>query len=126
MPFQFKLNLDSELMRLLGDYELIIPTCVLSEARGLANSEKFGKSALKLALSKTQPDWFQEIEPEIPDIDSNKSEPSTTFEVDKRILDIAIKLNAIVVTNDKEFLKQLKAAGVQTISLRGRKYLKLN
>ena len=29
IPFEFRINLDSELKRLFGVYEIIIPTCVL-------------------------------------------------------------------------------------------------
>ena len=129
MPFQFKLNLDSELSRLLGVYEIIIPTCVLSEASSLERHEKFGKPALKLALSKIQPRWYKDLEAELDtkqDSELGSTGDRGISSVDRVILTIALAIKGIVVTNDKIFLKELKAHGVRTISLKGRKYLKFN
>ena len=133
MPFQFKLNLDSELIRLFGDYQLIVPSCVLSEVRKLQSSEKFGASALKLALKKPAPAWYKTFETQLlharnkpKEIKDEKNGRIKESEVDDEILQIAKALNGIVVTNDKTLMRKLQAHGVSTISLRGGKYLKLN
>ena len=61
VPFKFKLNLDSELKRLFGDYQIIIPSCVLNELKRLSTREKFGAIAYELAQSKSAPGWYIEL-----------------------------------------------------------------
>ncbi len=126
MPFQFKLNLDSELSRLLGEYEIIIPTCILTELRALRDTEKFGKPALDLALSKPQPKWYSDLEAHLLEHPTIAHVRGAEEKTDNILLHIAQELNAIVVTNDKILLKRLKENKLQTISMRGKKYLKLN
>jgi rRNA-processing protein FCF1 len=127
MPFQFKINLDSEFSRLFGEYEIIIPSCVLSELQGLRRSEKFGTSALKLALSKTPPKWYQDFEAELfQKLNNQGIKTGKDLPVDIQILELAKALSGFVVTNDKVLLKKLHANDIRTISLRSRKYLKLN
>ena len=132
VPFKFKINLDSELCRLFGEYEIIIPSCVFQEAKRLQGTEKFGSKAFALAQSKVPPDWYKEFEAEL---FSKKSEDETKIQhretynenyVDNKILQIAKALDGIVITNDKAFLKRLNEVGIRTILLRSRKYLKLN
>lgn len=126
MPFQFKLNLDSELSGLLSDYQIIIPSCVLSELKHLKHQEKFGISALKLALTKPQPEWYIDIESKILKPEDNVIDPGDESKTDDLLIQIAKTINGIVVTNDKNLMRQLNDLGVQTISLRAKKYLKLN
>ena len=126
MPFQFNLNLDSELSRLFGDYEIIIPRCIISELRGLATTKKFGSSALKLALTKKQPQWYLDFESELNSRLDKTSELPEKNRTDNLLIAIAKGIKAIVVTNDKLLLGQLYTEGVRTISLYGKKYLKLN
>ncbi|WP_455391685.1 type II toxin-antitoxin system VapC family toxin [[Eubacterium] cellulosolvens] len=126
LPFQFKLNLDSELTRLFGDYEIIIPSCVLSELQRLRSTEKFGMMALKLAKSKPQPDWYMNLEPEIVSAHELGDSYPGLNKTDSTIIIIAKAISGIVVTCDKILLQHLHEAGVQSVSLRGKKYLKLN
>jgi rRNA-processing protein FCF1 len=126
MPFQFKLNLDSQLEELLGDYQIIIPHCVFNELRRLEKTEKFGTFALRLAGKKTPPEWYLTFEKEFIaklELENTKSGDIT---IDTELLRIAMALNGIVLTNDRELQKTLRAHGLRTISLRARKYLKLN
>ena len=131
MPFQFRINLDSELKRLLGEYELIIPSCVTRELTGLRCDEKIGAKALALARSKPAPEWYLELESKLfPGQTNSKPKEDTGApggsQVDNEILQIAKSINAIVVTNDRAFLKLLRSHGVRTISMRGKKYLQLD
>ena len=126
MPFQFNLNLDSEFSRLFGDYEIIIPQCIISELRGLARTEKFGSSALQLALNKSQPHWYSDFESELNSRLDDTPELPEKNKTDQLLIKIAKEINGIVVTNDKALLSQLYAEGIRTISLYGKKYLKLN
>ena len=126
LPFQFKLNLDSELKRLLGTYELVIPTCVFSELYGLSTSQKFGTLALSLAKKISQPEWYLAFEVELLKQHENVFDTKDTSKTDSIILRLAKALSAIVVTSDKLLLKLLRKSDIQTITLRARKYLVLN
>jgi rRNA-processing protein FCF1 len=126
MPFQFKLNLDSELLRLLGEFEIIIPSCVLNEVHTLSHHEKFGSEALKLARSKPSPPWYKILEANLLEANHGEKKNNNKLTVDAELILIAKKLNGIVVTNDKVLLKKLHDMGVRTISMRAKKYLKLN
>jgi rRNA-processing protein FCF1 len=109
MPFQFKINLDSELKRLLGQYEIILPSIVIEELNNLAAGPKPPreiKSALSLASRYEQ----------IP----------VASRGDAAVFELAEKYNAIVVTNDKELKHRLIKAGIKTISLKSRTHLILN
>src|SRR5207247_5187201 len=48
LPFQFRVNLEAELRRLLGEHEILVPSAVLDELKGLARSLREARSALKL------------------------------------------------------------------------------
>ena len=126
LPFQFKLNLDSELKRLLGVYELIIPTCVFSELYGLSTSQKYGTLALSLAKKISQPEWYLAFETELLKQHNNVFDTKDAIKTDSIILRLAKALSAIVVTSDKLLLKLLRDSSIRTITLRARKYLVLN
>ena len=101
MPFQFKLNLDSELRRLFGEVSVFVPSSVLGE---LANStDKNSKAALALARKY--------------------GIAETDLRGDDAVLDLAVKRDAVVVTNDKELISRLKARRLHAVRLRSRKYL---
>jgi len=105
LPFQFSLNLEAELRRLLGDHEIYVPSPVVQELRGVAKSDRKAKAALQLATR------FK-----ILDV------PGAADDV---ILDTAVRLKAAVVTNDAALLRRLKAFGIPRIFLRSRSHLVL-
>jgi rRNA-processing protein FCF1 len=123
IPFEFKINLDSELKRLFGEYEIVIPTCVLKEIRRLSNTERFGKMALCLAEKISQPNWYLDIEMKLLNELTEKPQIYDENPIDNQILEIAKNINGIVLSNDRDFLKKLTANDVKTISLRKKKYL---
>ena len=101
MPFQFKVNLDSELRRLFGDIPVFVPSSVLGE---LANStDKNAKAALTLARK------YGIVE--------------TELRGDDAVLDIASMREAAVVTNDRALITRLRELRLQVVRLRSRKYL---
>jgi rRNA-processing protein FCF1 len=101
MPFQFKINIDKELVRLFGDVPVFVPSSVLGE---LANSlDKNSKVALALARK------YQIVE--------------TELSGDDAVLEIARQRSAAVVTNDRELIRRLRAVGIPVIRLRGERYL---
>jgi rRNA-processing protein FCF1 len=123
IPFEFRINLDSELKRLFGDYEIIIPNCVMKEIQRLSNTQRFGKMALSLVKKIAQPNWYPEFEDKLLNELSTGPQKYDENPIDNQILEIAKAINGIVLTNDRAFLKTLTANNVKTISLRKKKYL---
>ena len=103
LPFQFRVNLEAELRRLLGDPEIYVPTPVLDELKGLARSLREARAALKLAAK------FQVV-----DVQGG---------ADDAILEAASRLSAVVVSNDAALLRRLKEARIPRIFLRSRSHL---
>ncbi|TLZ70117.1 MAG: twitching motility protein PilT [Methanobacteriota archaeon] len=103
LPFQFRVNLEAELRRLLGDTEIFVPSPVVDELRGLSKSTREARGAQKLA------ERFRTFE--------------VSGEADDAILEAANQLNAAVVTNDAALLRRLREARVPRIFLRSRSHL---
>ena len=103
LPFQFRLNLQAELRRLLGDHDIFVPSPVLEELKGLSKSVPEARAALKLAIR------FRVFD--------------VAGGADDAILDAANRLKAVVVTNDAALLRRLQAARVPRIYLRSRTHL---
>jgi rRNA-processing protein FCF1 len=106
MPFQFKINIDIELKRLLGECEVLVPTQVLGELRNLSKAHPEAKMAL--TLSKR----YRVVE-------SPEGTP------DESIASLAKSTNSYVVTNDRGLIERLKAERVKVIRLRSRTHLVL-
>ncbi len=101
MPFQFKVNLDKELNRLFGEMPVLVPSSVLGE---LANAlDKNAKAASALARK------YHIAE--------------TELSGDDAVIDVAVKNDSAVVTNDRELIRRLRAQGIRVIRLRGERYL---
>jgi len=102
MPFQFNLNLDDEIERLLGDVSssTYVPSSVVQELRGLDS-----QAALDL------------------------SEKYRKVEVEKKgddgVLEAAEKLNGLIVTNDKELKKRALRKKIPVAFLRSKSHLEL-
>lgn len=105
MPFQFGINLNKELERLLGDCEILVPMSVLEELKEL-KPKKLAKVARELALK------FKVLE--------------TKEKGDKAIISAAKELRCAVVTNDKKLIKTLEKLGLPVIYLRSRSHLVLS
>ncbi|MCQ5375641.1 MAG: hypothetical protein NO474_03480, partial [Methanomassiliicoccales archaeon] len=96
MPFECSFNIDLELKRLIGDCEVHVPSPVIGELKRSRN--KYAKAALELARKYK--------------IDS------TDQQGDDAVIELASKLNAFVVTNDKNLISKLSARGIKVIVLR--------
>ena len=105
MPFQFRLNLEAELRRLLGDVDIAVPTPVLDEVRLLATHDRDAKAAERLAAK------YRVVEGH--------------GSADDAILELALALRAVVVTSDQPLLDRLRHEGVPRVSLRSRSHLDL-
>ncbi len=104
--WQFRSNLDieKELNRLLGTYEIIIPSSVLLELENV--KDRYVKAAQKFA--------------------EGYSVIATELRGDESIISLALTLQAMVVTNDKELRKRLKEQGLSVIFMRQGKYLSID
>ena len=103
LPFQFRVNLEAELRRLVGEPEIYVPSPVLGELKGLARSVREARGALKLA------EKFRIVEVE--------------GDADDAVLESASRLKAVVVSNDAALLRRLKEARIPRIFLRSRSHL---
>ncbi len=110
MLFEFSIDLEDELTRLLGRFHILVPSPIIEELKFLSEQGKGkkrlnAKAALKLIKRY-----------EIAD------EKGTG---DDSVLLLAQKLNGVVVTNDRELRKKVKKSSLQTIYLRGKNRLVL-
>jgi rRNA-processing protein FCF1 len=110
MFFEFSLDWEKELRRLLGSYTVVVPTAVIHELRKLAIRRGGGKKAAA-ALQLIQ---------------NYKTVESTGAYADDAILSIAAETKGVVVTNDAELRRRLKKQGTSVIFLRGKKKLTLD
>ena len=105
MPFQFRINLEAELRRLLGDVDIAVPTPVLEELRLLATHDRDARAGERLAAK------YRTVEGH--------------GSADDALLELGEQLRAVVVTNDQPLLDRLKALGVPRAFLRSRSHLVL-
>jgi len=107
MPFQFKLNIDLELGRLLGAFEVVVPSTVVEELKNVARTQKNSeaKVALKLAAK------YRVVEAE--------------GRGDDAVLAVAKELGAVLLTNDSDLRKRARQAGLRTACLRSRTHLEM-
>ena len=110
MLFEFSINLENELTKILGKYSLYISKPVIDELKklseyGKGRKKQFAKASLKM----------------IEKYDLINGDFNGTG--DDAIIDAAIKYNAIVLTNDKELRKRLKKQKIKSIFLRSKNHL---
>ncbi|MBM4247981.1 MAG: twitching motility protein PilT [Euryarchaeota archaeon] len=107
MPFQFSINLDLELRRLLGGFEVVVPSSVIAELETVAAGRKGSeaKAALRLAARYR----------------TYENEGSG----DDAVLASAVELGAVLLTNDGGLRRRARRAGLQTICLRGKNHLEI-
>jgi rRNA-processing protein FCF1 len=111
MLFEHSIDLEDELTRLLGKVEIIVPKPIVDELICLAENGKGRKKRLAKPALKLIKD-YKVIESE------GKGDDS--------VLNLAKKLKAVVVTNDKELRNRIKQESLKTIYLRGKKRLVLD
>lgn len=101
MPFQFDINLDTELDRLLGNQTVFVPSSVIKELKGLQRKE-----AEKLA------EKYEHLEVE--------------KKADEGVKEAVKKLNGILVTNDDELINWCKKNNIPVIYLRSKSHLEMD
>jgi len=106
LPFQFRLNLDAELDRLLGSHELLVPEQVLDELQLLSRRSRRARAALTLARRL-------------------RTVSLAASSADDAVIDAAQKFEACVLTNDAALLRRLERLRIPRVSLRSRSRLAL-
>ncbi len=109
MLFEFSIDLEKELTRLLGSFQLVVPTSIIKELEFLSKNAKGSK--------KTKAKASLKLIKKFNTINSNEKRG------DDSILYVAKKTNGIVVTNDKELKNRLKEIAISVIFLRAKKKL---
>ena len=110
VPFQFNVDIISELEKILPSYKLTTPSFVINELKGLKKNNK-GKIrlnanlALKLANSSKV---------EIKDISLLENET---------VDDALLRVSEVLATNDIELKKRAKAKGITVVYLRQKNYI---
>ena len=110
VPFQFNVDVITELEKTLPSYKLTTPSFVINELKGLKNNNK-GKIrlnadlALKLANSSKV---------EIKDISLLENET---------VDDALLRVSEVLATNDIELKKRAKDKGITVAYLRQKKYI---
>jgi len=110
MLFEFSIDLENELARLLGSYDVFVPKTVLKELELLSKKESDGKKKMKAKASIKLIEKYHVV--------NVKSENA-----DDSIIKLARETNGVVVTNDIELRKRLKEVSIHTIFLRAKKKL---
>lgn len=108
MLFEFSINLEDELTRLFGKFKIIIPKTVIDELTFLSDH---GKGRKKLIAK-----------PALKLIEKYDVVDAIGFG-DQAILDLAEKLNCIVLTNDKKLREKLKKLSLHSVYLRNKSKL---
>jgi rRNA-processing protein FCF1 len=106
MPFQFKINLDSELSRLLGAHTTIVPESVLGELVNLSARLPHARAALALAKK------YETV-------------AVAAKNPDEAIIELARLRGAYVLTNDSGLLSLLMKERIPAIRMRGRTHLEI-
>jgi uncharacterized protein len=112
MPFEFSIDLESELKRLLGAILIVVPLSVDKELHLLAareSGEKRGRVQAALKL-----------------IDRYERAGVEGLSADDAVLMTALKRKGVAVTNDTRLRQRLRDMGVPVVFLKGRQQLALD
>ena len=107
--FEFSIDLEKELTRILGLYNILIPNPVVKEIKFLSEHGKGEKKAKAKASLRI--------------IEKYKPVQVESTSGDESIIELASKTNGIVVTNDKQLRYRLKKNKIPVIYLRAKKKL---
>jgi rRNA-processing protein FCF1 len=111
MFFEFSVDWEKELFRLLDGYCIVVPTEVIKELEVLSKqtaSERKQKAVASLKLAER----YETVE-------------TIAGNADDAVIEAAKKMNGVVVTNDMELRKRLNHDSIPVIFLRGKKKLAL-
>ena len=110
--FEFSIDWEKELFRLLDGYCIVVPTRVIKELEVLSQqtaSDRKRKAAACLKLASR----YETVD-------------TIAGNADDAVIEAAKKTHGMVVTNDTELRKRLKHDAIPVIFLRGKKRLALD
>lgn len=112
MIFEFSIDLEDELRRLVGKYRIVVPKSIIQELKLLSSKYDSKKKIFAKASLKLIEDYYVE--------------DSKELDGDSSVLFIAKKHQGVVVTNDRELRKRAKKEKLHVIYLRGKGKLVLD
>ena len=112
MVFEFSVDIEKELTRLIGSFEIIVPKTIFKElinlsVHGSGKKKQIAKPALRLV------ERYEIVE-------------DTSRFGDDSVIELAKKYNGIIFSNDKELRKKAKEENLKTIFLRSKNYLAIS
>ncbi|MGQ9582740.1 MAG: type II toxin-antitoxin system VapC family toxin [Thermoplasmatota archaeon] len=107
MPFQFSINLDAELSRVLPGCEAVVPSTVVEELERLASGSGGREARAALGLARR----YRVVEAE--------------GRGDGAVLGVALRLRAALLTNDARLRRRAQEAGLRVICMRERSHLEM-
>ena len=110
VPFQFNVDIITELENKLPSYKLTTPSFVINELKGLKNNNK-GKVRLNANLALT---LANSSKVEIKDISLLENET---------VDDALLRVSEVLATNDIELKNRAKNKGITIVYLRQKKYI---
>ncbi|MFO7677446.1 MAG: hypothetical protein R6V50_03570 [Thermoplasmatota archaeon] len=110
--FEFSIDLEGELRRLLGSYTVMIPSSVIKELEVLSNKG----DGVKSRNAKASLLFIKKYD--VIDVEEKNTDDSLIF--------LSKKIDAIVVTNDNMLRKRLKDKRQRVIFLRSKKQLEID
>ena len=111
MLFEFSIDLEEELTRLLGKYHIIVPSPIVKELENLSKKEPGNKRMKAKASLKMIKSY---------DVVNVKNKIG-----DESVIELATQINGVVVTNDKELKQKLKEMSISVVFLRGKNKLEI-
>ena len=112
MPAQFKIDLFSEIGKLLGSFEPVVLPGVVQELTGLSRAKGNDGAAARLGLALVGQCTVVES-------------PGSSIPVDDQVIAWASGKDCLVVTNDRRVRDALLAQGIGVISMRKQKKLEI-
>ncbi len=100
VPFSFGIDIQKAILELLGSIPVKVPSAVITELENLAGNEPNARAALQYARR------FEVL--------------ATRPTGDDAVLQCALENNAYVFTNDRAFIKRLKAQKIPVLLVRQR------
>ncbi len=110
--FEFSVDWENELARLLDAYEMVVPEAVLKELATLAAKGK-GEKRQRANAALTYASRYQAV-------------ATKATSADEAVVEAAKKVQGVVFTNDTALRHRLKKEGVPVLLLRGRKKVALD
>ncbi|PKP54406.1 MAG: nucleotide-binding protein [Candidatus Altiarchaeales archaeon HGW-Altiarchaeales-3] len=115
IPGQFKIDVFTEIERIIPDYELLTLSGIMLELKKVGETARKGRDKISAKIA------IQIVENKAKENKIKISESSG--DVDEFIVKFAVENGAVVCTNDKELKRKLRDQNVRIIHLRSKSKL---